>query len=156
MKDGEWLYDMDAILSWMVNAGYEDAIAFMDEFFLSTDTLANVADYPEFGSAEFFAWLETATEDQVRGWYEINKKASDNATEEQMASYALEFDSDEFWEWFTDNCATMIDEETGFYSYRYDVIYDWVCHVPFETAYPLLQFLKVNAQTATFAAAGRL
>ena len=28
MKDGEWFYDMDAILSWMVDAGYEDARAF--------------------------------------------------------------------------------------------------------------------------------
>lgn len=156
MKDGEWLYDMDAILAWMSDAGYEDAMAFMDEFFLSADTLANVAEYPEFGSAEFFAWLETATEDQVRGWYEVNKKASDDATEEQKASYALEYNSDEFWEWFTDNCATMIDEEAGLFSYRYDVIYDWVCHVPFETAYQFLQFLMLNAQTATFAAAGRL
>ncbi len=156
MKDGEWFYDMDAILSWMVDAGYEDARAFMDEFFLSSDTLLAAADYPEFGSAGFFAWLETAAEDQVRGWHEINKKGSEDATEEQLASYALEFDSDEFWKWFTDNCAVTVDEGTDIFSYRYDVIYDWVCHVSFESAYQLMQFLMINAQTATFAAAGSL
>ena len=33
MVDGEWLYDMDAILSWMVKAGYENAYDFIQEFF---------------------------------------------------------------------------------------------------------------------------
>ena len=156
LKDGEWLYDMDAILEWMVDAGYEDAKAFMDEFFLSSDTLLAVSEYPEFGSAEFFAWLAEASEDQVRAWHDINKKGAEGATEEQLASYALEYDSDEFWEWATENCANIIDEEAGTFSYRYDVIYDWICHVPFEQAYQFLQFLMVDAQTSTFAAAGRL
>ena len=156
IRDGEWLYDMDAILSWMADAGYEDARAFLNEFFLSTNILLTSAEYPEFGSTEFFTWLETATEDQVRGWYEINKKGAEDATEEQLASYALEFDSDEFWEWFTNSCVTIINEEIGVFSYQYDAIYDWVCHVPFESAYQLLQFLMVNLQTSTFAAAGSL
>ncbi|MCM1232604.1 MAG: hypothetical protein NC489_20965 [Ruminococcus flavefaciens] len=156
MKGGEWLYDMDAILEWMVDAGYDEARAFIDEFFMSSDILLASAEYPEFGTAEFFAWLETATEDQVRGWHDINKKGTEDATDEQLASYALEFDSDEFWEWFQEECATVIDEEKGIFSYKYDVIYDWVCHVPFETAYQLLQFLAVDAQTSTFASIGRL
>lgn len=156
MRDGEWLYDMDAILEWMVDAGYEDAKAFMDEFFLSSNTLLAAADYPEFGSAEFFAWLKTATEDQIRGWYEVNKEGTAEAAGEQLAAYALEFDSDEFWEWFTDNCTVTIDEESGSFSYRYDVIYDWVRHVPFKSAYQLLQFLAINAQASAFAAAGSL
>jgi hypothetical protein len=156
MKDGEWFYDMDAILSWMVDAGYKDARAFMDEFFMSSDILLSLAEYPEFGTTEFFAWLEEANEDQVRRWYEINKKGEEGATKDQLASYALEFDSDAFWEWFQENCATMIDEEKGIFSYKYDVIYDWACHVPFKTAYQFLQFLMVNAQTATFASIGRL
>lgn len=157
MKDGEWLYDMDAILSWMVDAGFDEAMSFMEEFFLSSAQIAilPMEEYPEFGTEEFFTWFDAASEEDVLGWYNVNKKDPEGATEEQLAAYALEFDSDDFWTWFEENCA-IIYEELNTFSLKYDVIYDWVCHTSFDNAYQMLQYLSVSRQVSTYGTIGSL
>ena len=145
MVDGEWLYDMDAILSWMVKAGYENAYDFIQEFFLKDAELHPLDSYPEFGTAEFWSWFMSANEQDVKAWHaSIKKEDTEGATEEQLASYALSLwnedqsdVSEEFNTWFETNCVIR-NEEGEITGYHYDVLLDWICHVDFETAYGFL------------------
>lgn len=151
MVDGEWLYDMDAILSWMVKAGYENAYDFIQEFFLKDAELHPLDSYPEFGTAEFWSWFMSANEQDVKAWHaSIKKEDTEGATEEQLASYALSLwnedqsdVSEEFNAWFEANCVIR-NEEDEITGYHYDVLLDWICHVDFETAYG---FLTMAAET---------
>ena len=145
MVDGEWLYDMDAILSWMVKAGYENAYDFIQEFFLKDAELHPLDSYPEFGTAEFWSWFMSANEQDAKAWHaSIKKEDTEGATEEQLASYALSLwnedqsdVSEEFNTWFETNCVIR-NEDGEITGYHYDVLLDWICHVDFETAYGFL------------------
>lgn len=142
-----WLNEAsdDEILNWIVGAGYADARAFMDEFFAAEVK----AEIPEFGP-EFFGWFGTATEDDVKAWHAEHYLGADEG-------YPTDIESDEFNTWFKEHClVTVGDEEDPLTYYDYDAIFDWICHVPFETAYEFLQKLASGYDIMTIQAAGEL
>lgn len=107
-----------------------------------------------FGSTEFWDWFNSASEDEMKDWYEsieAKKIATGSDAKKEYVHYvSLKEDPEmtsEFWTWL-DEEATTKDGQPD-----YDVIFDWLKHVGYDDAIAFLNDFKniIDPEISTLA-----
>lgn len=124
----------------------------------TSSNAARKTSFEEFGSDEFWIWYVSASEDDIKEWFESIRKLEVATSSEARPNYPECDLNDEdkmnlFEAWFMENC--YVEDEDGFIL-DYDKLEEYISYSSFESAKAVLAWLSSVFEVQTLSSIGSL